>query len=370
MTRSLSSILSVLAIAFFTASGVNAQGTNETRTISGSVYFAETGEPARHIFVDLLSSGGSNIATGTTEDDGTFNFFGLPPASYQLSVRSPDYEPLDMPVDVTYTSSSGIILGLQKRGALASKPAGGTVSAHILSLPGKAQQAYFDGRENLYQRNRPKDAVQDFDKAVGAAPDCYEAYSEMGWAYTQIGKSGDAEKAFRKSIEVSKQTYAPAQVGLGAVLLDTQRPAEGEKVLARALELDPKSWRGYYEMGRAKLMEDKVADALTDAEKAKQLEPNAPAVYKLLANIHIKQNDGPDLLADLDSYIHLDPNSAAGQRAKELRQEVAKLLPADKTMSGGGSATRDPSAPTLNPAGAPAGQTTQVPETTPSTTPY
>jgi tetratricopeptide (TPR) repeat protein len=169
----------------------------------------------------------------------------------------------------------------------------------------------------------------------------------MGWAYAQMGKSSDAEKAFRKSSETSKDSYAPADIGLGTLLLDTKRVLEGESALHHALELDAKSWRAYYELGRASLMENKIEDALKNALQAKTLQPKAPAVYKLLAIIHIKQNNGTDLLDDLDSYIQLDPKSPAGQRAKELRDQVAKMLPAKApNPANQGTPTNEP-APTL-----------------------
>jgi tetratricopeptide (TPR) repeat protein len=163
---------------------------------------------------------------------------------------------------------------------------------------------------------------------VKAAPGFYEAYEVLGWAYQKSARAADAEDAFRKSIKVSNDKDAPADVGLGALLLDTQRLGEAEKILQQAVALDSKSWRAFYELGRAMLMQDKIPEALKNAEQAKQLEPRAPSVYKLLANIHIRLRDNAALLDDLDSYVKLDPSSPAGQRAKAMRDQLAKTIPA------------------------------------------
>lgn len=291
------------------------------------------------------------MTTATTAANGDFSFLNLTPQVYQLSVRSQDYEPVTVSVDLSFTSVNGQSLVLRKRGSMGKQPEGQSVSVHLLSLPAKAREAYDKGNQELYQKNDPQDAIHDFEKAVKAAPDCYECFEGMGWANAQMGKSSDAEKDFRKSIETSKDSYALADIGLGALLLNTQKVSEGEKALHRALELDAKSWRACYELGRASLMENKLNDALKEALQARTLEPKAPSVYRLLAIIHIKQNDGVDLLDDLDSYIKLDPSSPAGQRAKELRQQVAKMVPAKTPKPPGQTSAGDGPAPSLKKAG-------------------
>lgn len=298
------------------------------RMISGSAYYAETGQPAEHIFVNLLTQGGSTVATATTDPSGSFEFVNLAQGIYQLSVHSNDYEPIDVSIDLSFNSSSGNELILHKRGDVMVKPAGNSVSVRLLSLPQKAQQAYADGNDDLYKKNKPADAVAEFTKAVKDAPQFYEAYEALGWADVASGKSADAEDAFRKSIKISGDKYAPADVGLGALLLDTQRLTEGEKTLRRALAIDAKSWRAFYELGRVKLMQGELVEALKNAQQAAQLQPNAPSIYRLLANIHIQLRDPAALLADLDAYIKLDPSSPAGLHAKQMRDQVAKSVPA------------------------------------------
>jgi tetratricopeptide (TPR) repeat protein len=300
---------------------------NERRVISGAAYYADTGQPAGHIFVDVLTQGGSVVGTATTTDNGSFEFVGLSADVFQLAVHSNDYEPITASVDLSFSSSYGNELVLHKRAAVMAKPAGNAVSAHLLSLPDKAQQAYAAGNDLLFLKHKPADAILEFTKAVKAAPGFYEAYEALGWACQESGKSADAEDAFRKSIKVSGDKYAPADVGLGALLLDTQRLSEGEKTLQQAVALDAKSWRAFYELGRAMLMQNKVAEALKNAEQAKQLEPRAPSIYRLLANIHIRLHDSSALLDDLDAYIKLDPSSPAGLHAKEMRDQVAKMVP-------------------------------------------
>ena len=180
--------------------------------------------------------------------------------------------------------------------------------------------------EIVHGKKRSEARSEDFQSAIAAAPEYYEAYYQVGMAYISLGKRDDAETSFRKSIELSSDKYCEADVGLGTLMLDRLDFAQGEKTLRRGVELNPDYWLGQYELGRALLNQDKLAEALKSADQAKSLAPSAAIVYRLLSNIHLRQKDYPALLADIDSYIKLDPDSAAGIRAKQLRAQVAQKV--------------------------------------------
>jgi tetratricopeptide (TPR) repeat protein len=122
-------------------------------------------------------------------------------------------------------------------------------------------------------------------------------------------------------------------VGVGTMMLDRKDFVQAEKMIRRGIELSPDYWMGHYELGRALLNENKLPDALQSAEQAKSLAPSAAIVYRLLSNIHLQQKDYPALLADIDAYIKLDPDSAAGIRAKELRDQVAQKVETAKATT-------------------------------------
>jgi tetratricopeptide (TPR) repeat protein len=99
------------------------------------------------------------------------------------------------------------------------------------------------------------------------------------------------------------------------------------------LELSPNSWLGYYELGRAYLGENRLADAKKTGEQARSLMPTAAIVYRLLANVHMREKDYPALLTDIDTYVKLDPDSAAGLHAKEMRAEVVRKIQDERVVS-------------------------------------
>lgn len=312
-------------------------GARERRSCSGTVYYADTGNPAPQVEVELRNSEGLVVAHATTNDVGGFLFTGFSGGVYELTINILDYEPVSEKVDLSFTSSHGNVLDLQKRGAVMRPHSGGpAVSAHQLSMPEKARDAYDAGKKKLYQDKDAQAGLDKFQEAIAAAPRFYEAYEQIGMAYLQLGKTADAEAAVRKSIELSEDKYAAADVDLGELLLDKRQYAEGEKIVRHGLELDPKSWLGHYELGRALFLENRVADAQKSAEECRALKPDFPMVYRLLSNIHISQHDNAALLQDLDAYIKLDPDSPASARAKQMRdrlQRTAKPTPTSTPKS-------------------------------------
>jgi tetratricopeptide (TPR) repeat protein len=230
---------------------------------------------------------------------------------------------------MNFASDRGIPIYLRPNSKdKASAP--GSVSAHELSIPEKARDLMASGKKKLYKEKHAAGGLADFQQAIATAPDYYEAHYEAAMAYLTLGNRGEAEKSFRKSIEVSIDKYGEAEVGLGTVMIDEGDYASAEKAIRRGIELNPNLWLGHYELGRTFLNEKKISDAQDSAEQARLLAPSAPVVYRLLFNIHLLQKDYPALLQDLDMYLKLDPDSPAGARAKQLREQVQQKIATNK----------------------------------------
>jgi len=327
-------LLFVLAACLFAPPCSNAWQINIPRpddnnfTINGNVYFADGNQPAAHVLVQLNGTEGSQRETEETSEAGWFEFRRISAGSYTLEVDVQGYERATTSVDISLMPARGIVIRLKSASGEKGGASSGTISAHELSIPQKARDLVSSGRKKMQVDKNPQAALQDFQAAIAAAPGYYEAYYHAGMAYLALGKRDDAESSFRKSIELSGNKYCEADVALGTMMLDRSDFAEGEKTVRQGLELNPQYWLGHYELGRALLSQNKISEALKAADQAKSLAPTAPVVYRLLSNIHLQQKDYPALLADIDAYIKLDPDSAAGIRAKQLREQVAQKVDA------------------------------------------
>jgi tetratricopeptide (TPR) repeat protein len=302
----------------------------KTATVAGNVYFGSEYNPAKSVTVTLYDQEHNLIESQTTSDAGQFRFGGLRRSTYTVDIDVTGYEHFSEDVDVSMTSDKGLAVYLKPLAKKNDSTLTKTVSVHELSMPSAARDLVDSGRKKLYQEKDAQSAILDFQQALTLAPTYYEAQYQLAMAQMTLGWRADAESSFRKCLELSDNKYPEALVGLGGVLLDRGDVIEAEKFIRQGLQLSPNLWLGHYELGRALMMEKHLPDALTSAEQARTLAPSVPIVYRLLSNIHLAQKDYPALLSDLDTYISLDPDSAAGLRAKQLRDQLQQSNPVQK----------------------------------------
>jgi tetratricopeptide (TPR) repeat protein len=328
----------VLLLVSITPSKAVSQLTGNGVTVSGVVLAEGNNQAIEHVAVRLCDGGGNLMEETTTTQSGEFSFRGVRRGRYILTFEAIGYHKTDFQLDLSYTSDKGMTIYMKPIAKQsAAGPTGSTVSAHELSMPQAARELVGSGKKKLYVDKKPEAGLQDFHQAVTQAPNYYEAYREIAIAYLTMGKADEARENFRKSIELSHDTYGDADVGLGTLLVEKGEAGEGERAIRRGVELNPNSWMGFYELGKLDLGRDHLDLALKSAERARALAPNAPIVYRLLANIHVRQKNYKDLLGDLDAYIKLDPDSPAGLRAAQMRQQIAQEIAKHSQASPGES---------------------------------
>jgi tetratricopeptide (TPR) repeat protein len=301
--------------------------------INGRVYDEQTHGILSRVDVTLRGAGGVMQAQIVTNESGRFDFSNLARGNYEIEARLIGYEPYSTAVSVGEGGTWGMTIYLKRSPAKQEAPSGASVSAHELSMPQKARDLVYSGKQKVFYGRNLDAGLTDFQNAVALAPGYYEAYYQIGMTYLELSKREDAENNFRKSIELSKDTYGEPVIGMGTILLDKTDVAGGEKLIRHGLELSPNFWLGYYELGRACLAENHIAEAKKAGEQARSLMPNAAIVYRLLANVYMREKDYSALLADLDAYLKIDPDSAASVRAREMRAEVMKKIGDEKVVS-------------------------------------
>jgi Flp pilus assembly protein TadD len=284
--------------------------------------------------VALCDAGGAALQEITADDSGAFSFQGLRPGQYSLEVQATGFQPVELHIDLSSASQHGLSVAMRPLESVQTHSAGKIISAHELAMPEPSRELLDRGIKKLYSEKNREAALQDFQFAIKTSPDFYEAYYQAGMAYLSLQNSAEAERHFRKSVELSHKRYPDANIALGSLLLQRGEKAEGESLLREGLAGNPRSWPGQFALGEFEMNRGHVEPALAAAERAAKLAPNQPIVYRLLAVIHMRQRNYSALLADLDAYLLLDPDSAAGKRAKELRAQTEKQVAnAEATVS-------------------------------------
>jgi hypothetical protein len=303
-------------------------------TVSGTVFSASTDRPLAQVSVKFCDSAGNMIQESSTNESGEFSFRNIMRNTYILTLSATGYESQDVHLDLSFTSDRGVSIFLKPASSNSSEStSASSISAHEMSMPQRARDLVASGMKKVYQDKDPKGGLIDLDQATEIAPGYYEAYYQIAMAQLASNNNNDAEKAFRKSIEISGDKFGEAEVGLGTMMLNKGDNGGGETAIRRGIELSPNFWFGYYELGRALLNENDVSNAEKAGLQARSLAPNSPLVYRLLANVHLSEKNYPALLQDLDAYIKLDPSSPAGVRAKQLRAQVAEKVGSENSAN-------------------------------------
>ena len=295
--------------------------------VTGTIFSDATNSRIANAVAVLCDAGGTVLQQSTANDSGEFSFQGLRPGRYILKAQANGFQSTELPLDLSYASQHGLSVTLKPmRNADQPHSGGVTVSAHELAMPAAARDLLDSGKKKLYSEKNSEAALRDFQSAIKTSPSFYEAYYLAGMAYLALQNSAEAEKHFRKSVDLSQKKYADADIALGSLLLQRGEEHPGEELLRQGLASNPHSWPGQFALGELELTRGQVEPALAAAEQAAELAPTQPVVYRLLAIIHLRQKNYSALLTDLNAYLQLDPDSPAGLRAKELRAQAEKQL--------------------------------------------
>jgi tetratricopeptide (TPR) repeat protein len=303
----------------------------DSYSISGKVYDQEAQQILTRVEVTLRENGVMREHVVTNES-GRFDFEDVGRGSYEIIVSAQGYLPYSTALSPGEGDTRGLTIYL-KRAASRETPAGYAASAHELSMPQKARDLMYAGKQQVFFSKNLEAGLKNLRDAVAIAPDYYEAYYQMGMTYLETGKRAEALQSFRKSIELSNNRYGEPIIGIGTMLIDQGDSVAAEKLVRSGLEYSPNFWLGHYELARACLAQNRLDDAKKAAEQARSLMPNAAIVYRLLANIHFSEKNYPALLNDLDAYLKIDSDGPAAVHAKEMRTDVLQRIQNEKLVT-------------------------------------
>jgi len=170
----------------------------------------------------------------------------------QASELDPDNPEIDMMLGMAYKA----------RGDLAK------AEEHLRKAVRKKPD-YADAHNNLgivlADQDRPDEAVREFEAAAGnvlyATPE--RAYYNIGEVERMRKEPARAEDAYRRSLRANDR-YAPAYLGLAAVLGENGKWDEAAAVLARCVQLLPDYAPGWMELGRVHLRLKRPGEAEND----------------------------------------------------------------------------------------------------------
>jgi tetratricopeptide (TPR) repeat protein len=311
--------------------------TEESGPIRGSVRDAATGAEVPDARVEIRGVAGGSLGSAVTGSTGAFTLDSVPRGDYTIAVQHPDYLPSSQTISTNGQATFGVLISLRKRPATAAQPGPAPAPeepAASTGIPRAAQDAMNRGMDLMYVRSDFRGSLDQFERAIREYPSFYEAYTQIGVARTSLGEFADAERAFRKAIELSQEKFADAFSGLAVVFSNTKKYADAEAAARKAVALNPGDWRGHGELARALHGLQRYQDAEAPAEAAARLAPSNPTLQLLLSSIHLQLKKLPAMLEDLDAYLLLVPSGPDADRTRDLRAKVQQAIAAASPGAG------------------------------------
>ncbi len=297
-------------------------------SISGYVIDDENHQAIKAVPLQLIHASGDNASIPTISGvTGEYQFGGLTSGDYRISAHENGYAPTAVDVTLGGTSLSNVTVYLRRTETKNAESPESSISAHQLSVPDKARDS-FDKGVKAMTGAKPDyhKALSCFERATKEYSDYYEAYAEMGIAYQHLGDAAAAEKALRKSVEMSSSRYADALFLLAEMLNDAGRFIDSEVFARQCVTQDESSWSCELELARSLAGLKHPAEAEAVASKAAELNPTNPKTFLILGNIHIQQRNYTAVVRDFDSYLRLNPSGPESDQVRVSQDQARRAL--------------------------------------------
>ena len=175
----------------------------------------------------------------------------------------------------------------------------------------------------LLYAERYNEAFEAFRRMLKDFPNTPFLHYAYGSALEGLSQHEEAEAQLREEIKVAPGNALP-YARIADILLKTGRPEDALSNAERAVQLDPQAPGGHELWGRALLEEGKVDTAVRELEIASRLAPNYPEVHFNLARAYSKARMPAE--AERERAIFARLNAAeAGQRNAQENNKMSPL---------------------------------------------
>ena len=154
--------------------------------------------------------------------------------------------------------------------------------------PNNLEARYHLGRVR-YEQNRFDEAIAAFHEVLKRDPGNVKAEDNLGLCLEAKNEMDQAISAYRKAMELegtstvrSEQPY----LNLGTLLIKLNQADKAVPVLSQAKEINPKSSKVRYQLGKAYFDMSRLPQAKMEAEEAARIKPNDVPTHYLLGRIY------------------------------------------------------------------------------------
>jgi type IV pilus biogenesis/stability protein PilW len=193
----------------------------------------------------------------------------------------------------------------------------------VASQPNNAGLRNYYG-QLCFLSGRSTEAEQSFNKALELDPHLTDARNNLGALYDNTGRKDLAEQQFRKVLEdTGYGSPEKAHLNLGILYLSQGREDEAIEQLRKAVEINPKFYRGHFELASALDKAGHLDEAAREYEvAAPDYKGNGEYHYRI-GLAYMKLNQSVKAREHFMKCQELSPGSDSASKAYDLM----KMLP-------------------------------------------
>lgn len=198
----------------------------------------------------------------------------------------------------------------------------------------RAAESHLERGVELEQAGRLDDAIAETERALQLDPKLVMAHANLIILYGRTGNLKKAEEHYQAAIRLNPHQFPDAPYNYGLVLMKDGKLAEAEKAFRKALEINPSFADAHNNLGFLLERQGKLAEAIAEYKKAVEARPDFRQAHFNLGRVLVNQQQYQEGIRELQQTLqpvdestpaYLYALGAAYGRAGN-RQEAARYL--------------------------------------------
>jgi tetratricopeptide (TPR) repeat protein len=176
-------------------------------------------------------------------------------------------------------------------------------------------------------------ARKEFETAQRIDPSYIENLDALGLALEALGDDAAAVASYQKAIALNEERhgkFASALVNLSAYYNRTGEPDKALALVQKALELDAKSDRAWFQKAKADDSQGRLNDAVDSLNRAISFNPRASSYYYVLAGFYRRLGKTQDSQKALQAFTRLDQETKDLDKVRRTVANPAPALPGER----------------------------------------
>jgi Tfp pilus assembly protein PilF len=291
-------IMTIIVLSWVFATNVNDIQAQVRDPLEGVVKSAD-GKLIKGAKITLISESDGQTHKLTTDRKGRWRISRIRPGMWKVEVRAEGYNGKSITVQV-YPSSQNL---------------------PIMAILSPLQESSLNRGDELFQQEKYKEALQEYQRVLTENPELYLAYDRIGLCYSKLDDLDNAIIAFKSMLAKEPQSRETL-INLSVIYFQKGEVEEGMKYLN---QLDAKSLKSpdlFYNVGLLLFKKRKIDMAIDYFNKCIALDPKYVDGYYQLALAYLNKADMQEAKKNLEKVIELAPDSEKAAIAKKTLESI------------------------------------------------